>query len=562
MDYYLCSNCERYLSPNSKTKSAKKKEESETEYPATCLVCLGVWDDNDSSSFGTRLAAALQEALQPYATHHSDRNYFCRHAVVPVVALPGHMIRRYQAIVVRQGQSNKSKPAFGWAQQIKAHTKQVLDKTLDEMERKWHTEASSTTNDSNGSKETNDQEELGHLGVHVIVTAAADLSRHGDKSSSSSSRQPRSKRRKIDGPSQGGDARRNLELRIGKEQGTAVWSVNQALDDENKTKMDDATCLAFLQPLTRREQPAYNIHVAVWRRPFYVRGEYTKIRRDVSQTPFYVQDDSQERKRLGISSVEEEILPVLVKHCGGISVQNNDPTTSGGGSGSNTVFGMAKFHASGREDMDVRMLLPPPPATGESSKSNNITGRPFVCQVTDAYKIPSNADLERVVLEINHLQAGDAILADSKQSFGKNPNGVGVAPGLKHVPSSSFKNLQADTEDKVKHYGCLCWSRDVLPDTDAALREKLGTFPVALEQRTPIRVLHRRSNMIRNRNVLSCSVQRIDEHYFRLHISTDAGTYVKEFVHGDLGRTKPSIGSILGCKADILELDCEGIEQG
>ena len=35
---------------------------------------------------------------------------------------------------------------------------------------------------------------------------------------------------------------------------------------------------------------------------------------------------------------------------------------------------------------------------------------------------------------------------------------------------------------------------------------------------------------------------------------------VKEFVHGDLGRTIPSIGSQLGCKADILQLDCEGIE--
>jgi hypothetical protein len=35
---------------------------------------------------------------------------------------------------------------------------------------------------------------------------------------------------------------------------------------------------------------------------------------------------------------------------------------------------------------------------------------------------------------------------------------------------------------------------------------------------------------------------------------------VKEFVHGDLGRTIPSIGSLLGCKADILQLDCEGIQ--
>lgn len=36
-----------------------------------------------------------------------------------------------------------------------------------------------------------------------------------------------------------------------------------------------------------------------------------------------------------------------------------------------------------------------------------------------------------------------------------------------------------------------------------------------------------------------------------------AGTYIKEFVHGDDGRTNPSLGSLLGCSgpAEILELD-------
>lgn len=30
------------------------------------------------------------------------------------------------------------------------------------------------------------------------------------------------------------------------------------------------------------------------------------------------------------------------------------------------------------------------------------------------------------------------------------------------------------------------------------------------------------------------------------------GTYVKEFVHGDMGRTVPSIASILGCQVGCL----------
>jgi tRNA pseudouridine synthase 10 len=91
------------------------------------------------------------------------------------------------------------------------------------------------------------------------------------------------------------------------------------------------------------------------------------------------------------------------------------------------------------------------------------------------------------------------------------------------------------------------------------LTSRLGSFPLELKQHTPIRVLHRRSKMIRVRHVLTLAAKRIDNHYFRLNLSTDAGTYVKEFVHGDLGRTVPSVSSLLGCKTDIMELDCEGI---
>jgi tRNA U54 and U55 pseudouridine synthase Pus10 len=39
-----------------------------------------------------------------------------------------------------------------------------------------------------------------------------------------------------------------------------------------------------------------------------------------------------------------------------------------------------------------------------------------------------------------------------------------------------------------------------------------------------------------------------------------AGTYVKEFVHGDFARTVPSLGTILGCKADILSLDVMDVQ--
>lgn len=34
-----------------------------------------------------------------------------------------------------------------------------------------------------------------------------------------------------------------------------------------------------------------------------------------------------------------------------------------------------------------------------------------------------------------------------------------------------------------------------------------------------------------------------------------AGAYVKEFCHGDLGRTHPNLGTLLGCRTEILQLD-------
>lgn len=43
-----------------------------------------------------------------------------------------------------------------------------------------------------------------------------------------------------------------------------------------------------------------------------------------------------------------------------------------------------------------------------------------------------------------------------------------------------------------------------------------------------------------------------------IHLSlASISSYIKEFVHGDFGRTKPNIGSLLNRTADILELDVE-----
>ena len=72
---------------------------------------------------------------------------------------------------------------------------------------------------------------------------------------------------------------------------------------------------------------------------------------------------------------------------------------------------------------------------------------------------------------------------------------------------------------------------------------------------------------MRTRNIhymkIDYNIQRKDHPYyndflvFKLTLCTQAGTYVKEFVHGDFGRTKPNLCSILGCEVDIIALDVE-----
>ena len=48
-----------------------------------------------------------------------------------------------------------------------------------------------------------------------------------------------------------------------------------------------------------------------------------------------------------------------------------------------------------------------------------------------------------------------------------------------------------------------------------------------ITQKTPLRVLHRRSALTRTRHIYSLSAARLNDHYFVLHLTTSAGAYVK-----------------------------------
>jgi tRNA pseudouridine synthase 10 len=50
-------------------------------------------------------------------------------------------------------------------------------------------------------------------------------------------------------------------------------------------------------------------------------------------------------------------------------------------------------------------------------------------------------------------------------------------------------------------------------------------------------------------------IKKIGEKSFELKLKTSHGTYVKEFISGDDGRTVPSVSSLLNLKCECKQLD-------
>jgi tRNA pseudouridine synthase 10 len=84
-----------------------------------------------------------------------------------------------------------------------------------------------------------------------------------------------------------------------------------------------------------------------------------------------------------------------------------------------------------------------------------------------------------------------------------------------------------------------------------------------LSQRTPLRVLHRRANMTRKKTIeiLDTADRKVGEWiYYLVTLRASAGTYIKEFVNSDFGRTTPALGTP-GNYCDLLDLDVVNVEK-
>lgn len=179
-----------------------------------------------------------------------------------------------------------------------------------------------------------------------------------------------------------------------------------------------------------------------------------------------------------------------------------------------------KFHSAGREDIDVRMLG---------------NGRPFIME----FENPRRAYSAKEELEkFQTAETGDLVKISD----------------VKFVEEDYFVELKAGEKTKSKVYTCFVWVKDKI--TPEMLRENLDSVrDLTVYQKTPLRVLHRRSLMTREKKFYRLKSEYINPNFFILHVLASAGAYIKEFVHSDLGRTVPNVGSLLNTKADILQLD-------
>lgn len=174
------------------------------------------------------------------------------------------------------------------------------------------------------------------------------------------------------------------------------------------------------------------------------------------------------------------------------------------------------FHGMGREDIDALML-------GE--------GRPFVLEISQ----PKKRDIDLDELE---LRANESDLA--------------------HYRSLSFTDREAVKKTKLAT-PTKTYKVRVRPNGKVNKEQVIGVAlsfrNTCVDQRTPRRVEHRRADLIRKRNILWVEAEMADDGTFDLTLETESGTYVKEFVSGDDGRSIPSFSEALGVECTVETLD-------
>ncbi len=179
----------------------------------------------------------------------------------------------------------------------------------------------------------------------------------------------------------------------------------------------------------------------------------------------------------------------------------------------------AFLHASGREDIDARMLG---------------AGRPFVLEVSKPKK--RFVDLKQIEAEINESAIGKVEVS-----------------GLHFTTKDVVRHLKKG-ENAQKEYRLLAEFENELTDKDLSIIEK-KLSGICIKQQTPLRVMHRRADLIREKYIYKVKVKKVSLKRALLEILCQGGLYIKELVSGDEGRTVPNVSDLLKNRAKTLKLD-------
>ncbi|OGS44687.1 MAG: tRNA pseudouridine(54/55) synthase Pus10 [Euryarchaeota archaeon RBG_13_57_23] len=242
--------------------------------------------------------------------------------------------------------------------------------------------------------------------------------------------------------------------------------------------------------------------------PLFVYGRYRKFSRGLPQTRWICRECRGKgcprcggKGRMYDSSVQDHIGPIVMRHALG-----------------EEDF----FHGMGREDIDARMLG---------------NGRPFVVEVRRPKKRTIN--LLQIEIEAN-----------------EGAKGVVEILGLRMSNRSEMRGIKESTHPKtyrvsVRFLGD--FDHGKLNEVVTSLAEK------PISQQTPNRVAHRRADLERVRTIRSIVVEEVKGREVVFVVEADSGTYIKELMHGDEGRTRPNVAEIVGVPCEVVALDVIGI---
>ncbi|MCL5438088.1 MAG: tRNA pseudouridine(54/55) synthase Pus10 [Candidatus Thermoplasmatota archaeon] len=182
------------------------------------------------------------------------------------------------------------------------------------------------------------------------------------------------------------------------------------------------------------------------------------------------------------------------------------------------------LHGAGREDVDVRMLG---------------NGRQFVIEAY--HPVKRAVDLDRF-----------------RETVNGSGRGVEIS-NLSFCDVSLIRKIKADTNDKTYRARVEFDSSPGEEKVRSAIEIMAGKI---IYQRTPLRVASRRSDLIRERRIISIELEDFHGNLATLIVTAQSGTYIKEMLNGDNGRTEPSLSSLCEMPVRVLELDVIMIHRG